>query len=87
MHILMRSNSKLGIFDVIIKWVIHYSRKTVNGNLWTDCGIASSEKLLKIVSSTLLNEDHRSCNCDVVVSGFDNRRVNISTFNFISKKL
>ena len=45
----------------------------------------SCEKFPKIVSSVFKTEDHKPRNYDVVVSDFDNRRIIISAFNFISK--
>ena len=51
MRILMRSGCRLDMFDVIINWVNHYSRKQLKGNLWTNYGIESYEKFLKTVFS------------------------------------
>ena len=35
LRILLRSGCSLNMYDKIIKWVIHYSKKKVVGNLWT----------------------------------------------------
>ena len=57
----------------------------VKGNLWTNYGIESREKILKTASSIFKTEDHKLRKYDVVVSNFDNQRITVPTFNFISE--
>ena len=54
------------------------------GNLWIDYGIESREKFLKTASSIFNTEDHKPRKCDVVVTHFDNRKITVPTFNFLS---
>ena len=84
MRILMRSGCSLLIFDLIIKWVKNYSRKKVTGNLWIDYGMESREKFLKTTSSIFDIERHKPRNRDVVVAHFDNRKITVPTFDFVS---
>ena len=84
MRILMRSGCSLLIFDLIIKWVKNYSRKKVTGNLWIDYGMESREKFLKTTSSIFDIERHKPRNRDVVVTRFDNRKIPVPTFDFVS---
>ena len=54
------------------------------GNLWIDCGIESGEKFLKTASLLFDTGDHKPRNRDVVVTYFDNRKIPVPSFYFIS---
>ena len=47
MRILMYSGCRLGMFDIITKWVKYSSGKKVKDNLWTDYDIESYEDFPK----------------------------------------
>ena len=46
LRILSRSGCSLAIYDRIIQWLLHYSKKDKKRNIWTECEIMTRKPLM-----------------------------------------
>ena len=84
LRMLSRAGCSLSMFDKIIKWVVHYSLKVPNGNIWTDYKIETRKKFIKTLQKTFDTGKH-SPTLKELTFDYDGRSATIPTFSFTTE--
>ena len=84
LRILSRSGCSLNMFDKIMNWVQHYSRKRTAGNIWTDYPIYNRKTFVNNMSKKFKTENHKP-QIKEVQFDYDGRKASIPTFSFIEE--
>ena len=69
------------MFDKIMKWVQHYSRKRTVGNIWTDYPIYNRETFIHTLSTKFQTQKHKP-EIREVQFDYDGRKASIPNFSF-----
>ena len=86
LRMLNRSGCSLAMYDKILNWVLHYSKKYVHGNIWTECRFDSRKKFLRRISKTFGTEGHYPIH-KVTKFDYDGRQASIPTYSFATEVL
>ena len=86
LRILSRSGCSLAIYDRIIQWLLHYSKKDKKRNIWTECEIMTRKPLITELKKIFETKKHEPIPKQVVFA-YDGRSATIPTFSFLTEAM
>ena len=86
LRILSRSGCSLAIYDRIIQWVLHYSKKSKKRNIWVESEIMKRKPLMKRLKKIFQTEQHEPTPKQVIFP-YDGRSATIPTFSFLTEAM
>ena len=86
LRLLSRSGCSLNMFDKIMKWVQHYSKKQSKGNIWTEYPFESRKTFINKLAKEMKTERHKPKIRDIVFD-YDQRIASIPTFSFVDETM